>query len=283
MTATLPAIPAAEPLPGWANPITSRRMLLDTDFGQLHVRTTGDPDHPAPPVLLVHQTPSSSREWMRVATLLGPRRCIVPDLMGLGFSDPAPHAMSLPDHAKAVSQAVSQLTDEWVAVGHHTGAVVATAVAGSSDATKGLGIIGYPLYDGWRVRYERLTNCSAAHYDEEAIADLWRKTASSYGEGIGEDVLLEAVSDKLLAGVVWYGTYVALWMSDLVEVVQKAAGRPALVLAPEADSLSRFAPRVAEILGTTAVPMAGGSRILTDDPGAVADALAPLLAATGGS
>jgi pimeloyl-ACP methyl ester carboxylesterase len=275
VTATLPAV---EPVPGWAAPVTSRRTLLDTDFGQMHVRMTGDPDHPAPPLLLVHQTPSSSREWMRVATLLGPRRCIVPDLMGLGFSDPVSEAMSLPDHAKAVIQAASALTDEWVAIGHHTGAVVATAVAGTAkEATKGLGIVGYPLYDGWRIRYERLTNCVAAHYDAAAVADLWTKTASSYGEGIGEDVVLEAVSDKLLAGVVWYGTYVALWMSDLVGIVEQAAGRPALVLAPEGDALSRFAPRVAEILGGTVVPMAGGSRILTDDPDAVAAALAPLL------
>ncbi|MEV1294200.1 alpha/beta fold hydrolase [Pseudonocardia sp. NPDC049635] len=279
MTATQhPDLPVLEPTPGWATPITSRRALLDTDFGQMHVRMTGDPDHPAPPLLLVHQTPSSSREWMRAAVRLGPRRCIVPDLMGLGFSDPAPHAMSLSDHATAVLQAVSELTGEWVAIGHHTGAVVATAVAGAQPAaTTGLGIIGYPLYDGWRVRYERLSNCTAAHYDEDAVADLWRRTASSYADGVAEDVVLEAVSDKLLAGVVWYGTYVALWTSDLVEVARRAAGRPAVVLAPEGDGLSRFAPRVAELLGARLVPMAGGARILTDDPDAVVGALAPLL------
>lgn len=277
---TLESLPVPAAPPAWAHPPTSRRHLVDTDFGQVHVRVTGEAQEGVPPLLLLHQTPSSSKEWMRVAAELGDRQCIIPDLIGLGFSDPAPKAMTLDEHAWAVTQAASTLTGEWVAVGHHTGAVVATAVAGTAtEQTLGLGIVGYPLYEGWRVRYERLSNCNAAHYDAAEVAAVWEKTASSYAEGTDTQVVLDAVTDKLLAGVVWYGTYVALWMSDLKAVLERAAsgGRPATVLAPVGDSLSKFAPAVADVLGTTAVPVAGGSRILVDDPATVAAALAPLL------
>jgi len=278
MTATLE--PVVSQAPTWANPPTSHRTLVDTDFGQVHVRVTGTPQEGVPPLLLLHQTPSSSKEWLRVANALGDRQCIIPDLVGLGFSDPAPKAMTLQDHAWSVVQAASSMAGEWVAVGHHTGAVVATAVQGTApEQTLGLGIVGYPLYEGWRVRYERLSNCNAAHYDAAEVASVWEKTASAYGPDIDVQAVLDAVTDKLLAGVVWYGTYVALWMSDLAEVLENAAAarRPAVVLSPEGDSLSRFAPKVAAILGGTEVPMAGGSRILVEDPAGVAAALGPLL------
>jgi len=45
----------------------------------------------APPLLLVHGIPTSSYLWREVMRLLGPRyRCLAPDLMGLGDSEPSP-------------------------------------------------------------------------------------------------------------------------------------------------------------------------------------------------
>ena len=271
-----------DPIASLKTPV--RRHLVDTDYGQIHVRVTGEAQEGVPPVLLVHQTPSSSREWMSVAQELGPRQCIVPDLIGLGFSDPAPQAMSLVDHATAITQVVSSFSDSWVAVGHHTGAVIATTLTGmNKKSTLGLGIIGYPFYSTWRERYSRLTNCNVTPMDAdgEAAAAMWRASAGGYGPTLPEEDVMRIVSDKLLAGPVWFGTYVALWMSDLVQIVETAADsdRPTVLLAPEDDSLSKFAGPVAEILGITPTTMPGGGRVLSEHPDLVAEALAPLLKA----
>src|SRR5882724_206278 len=54
-----------------------------------------------PPVVLVHGTPSSSREWRHVAGQLAERhRVLAPDLLGFGASDRPPdwRTYSLPWH-----------------------------------------------------------------------------------------------------------------------------------------------------------------------------------------
>ena len=63
-----------------------RRAYIDLPSGQLHYREIGEGE----PLLLLHQTPSSSLQWEAAYPLLAAAgmRVIAPDTPGYGMSDP---------------------------------------------------------------------------------------------------------------------------------------------------------------------------------------------------
>ena len=93
---------AGPPLPGFIAaqlPHTRRIWLIESgiDAGRrLHFIDEGDAS--APPVLMVHGNPTWSFVWRKVIALLPELRCVAPDLLGLGLSDPLPAAE---DHTPA--------------------------------------------------------------------------------------------------------------------------------------------------------------------------------------
>jgi pimeloyl-ACP methyl ester carboxylesterase len=93
----------APPLPDWLAgmmPAGARRSLVEVGGGlRMCVTEVGD----GKPVLLVHGNPSWSFLWRKVAAALSgaPLRLVIPDLIGLGFSDKprAAAAHTLENHA----------------------------------------------------------------------------------------------------------------------------------------------------------------------------------------
>lgn len=110
-----------------ARPI--RRAYLDTPGGQVHVREHGE----GTPVLLLHQTASSSVMWERVMRAFAPGyRLIAMDTPGFGGSDPVPAGVVptmgwYADRAREVLDALGVYRAH--VVGHHTGAMVAAELA----------------------------------------------------------------------------------------------------------------------------------------------------------
>ena len=110
---------------GWTPPApvprsaadVSRHRYVDLVHGQVRVRTSG-PMSSATPVLLLHDLPGSPRQVEGLARLLSvDRLAIVPDLPGLGESDPLP--------SPTLGAYVSVLDDTLQAVGIDTVDVVA--------------------------------------------------------------------------------------------------------------------------------------------------------------
>jgi len=113
--------------------------------GQIHYREDGRGE----PVLLLHQTPTSSDDYSLVIPLLATSfHVIAMDTMGFGMSDLPPRQFTIPDYARTVIEFLKALKIKRTAiVGHHTGSSIAVETAASSpDTVSKLVLSGCPHY-----------------------------------------------------------------------------------------------------------------------------------------
>src|SRR5262249_59281753 len=102
------------PIPEWIGrqlPPSARRRLVDVGGARMHVMEWGE----GRPVLLQHGNPTWGFLYRKVvAALAGSRlRLVVPDLVGLGFSDkPEAAAHTLDNHARWLGALVDRLVLE---------------------------------------------------------------------------------------------------------------------------------------------------------------------------
>ncbi|MGA0028006.1 MAG: alpha/beta fold hydrolase [Steroidobacteraceae bacterium] len=103
--------------------------LPQSRFGprQVHMRRAGR----GPAVLLLHQSPLSSRDVLpMLGRLSATRSCIAPDTPGYGLSDPLPAGVDMEGLAAAVIELADTLgLEQFALYGFHTGAMIALAVA----------------------------------------------------------------------------------------------------------------------------------------------------------
>ena len=103
--------------------------LPQSRFGprQVHVRRAGR----GPAVLLLHQSPLSSRDVLpMLGRLSAAHSCIAPDTPGYGLSDPLPAGVDMEGLAAAVIELADALgLEQFALYGFHTGAMIALAVA----------------------------------------------------------------------------------------------------------------------------------------------------------
>lgn len=108
-----------------------RRLgYVDTREGQVHFRVAGPEG--GRPVVLLHWTPASGRQYEPVLDALAARgwRAIAPDLLGYGRSDPRPANYGIPDFAANLDAALTALSiDAAPVVGGHVSACVAVELA----------------------------------------------------------------------------------------------------------------------------------------------------------
>ena len=109
-----------------------RRGYVDTRIGQIHYRGAGT--DPGPPLILLHQTASSSAMYERVMWLLdGHYRLAALDPPGFGQSDFPPPQPSVHDYATTLLEALTNLGfPRFHVFGHHTGASIACAMAATA-------------------------------------------------------------------------------------------------------------------------------------------------------
>jgi len=141
-----------------------RRRYVDTADGQIHYRELGS----GPPLLLLHQTASSSVMWERaMCRFADGRRLIAMDTPGFGSSDPPAVRPSagLAYYAGRVAGFLDALGLDRVDVaGHHTGAMIAAELAAA-----------HPERVGRLVMIGCVVIASAAERDERvAQIDRWR-------------------------------------------------------------------------------------------------------------
>jgi pimeloyl-ACP methyl ester carboxylesterase len=146
------------------------RRYVDTADGQVHYRELGS----GAPLLLLHQTASSSVMWERAMGCLAEgRRLIAMDTPGFGGSDPpaAQPADGLAYYAGRVAGFLDALgLDRADVAGHHTGAMIAAELAAAHPERVGrLVMIGCVVIASAEERDERI-----------AQIDRWR--ADSRGD-----------------------------------------------------------------------------------------------------
>ena len=136
-----------------------RRGYVDTRWGQLHFRETGSGPNPA--LVCLHATAFSGQTFLPIMKPLGAtRRVLALDTPGYGESDGPPHEVSFEAYATVIAEATRRLVPESPVdfLGYHTGALVATEIAGHhSELVRRLVLIGIPYFSGeekeqWRAK-----------------------------------------------------------------------------------------------------------------------------------
>lgn len=117
-----------EPFPGWLAPLVPfRRALYEVGGWQLHVMEDGDPA--GRPVLMLHGNPTWGFLYRKVALALrgSGLRVILPDIVGLGFSDKPREAAfhTLTRHGEIMAGLIEQLgLSDVIFVGQDWGAPI---------------------------------------------------------------------------------------------------------------------------------------------------------------
>jgi len=181
---------------------TITRAFAALDDGQIHYAASGTAD--APPVLLLHQTPRSWREYARVLPILGQRyRAIAMDTLGFGDSARAAKGeVSIERWAAVAIELLDHLGIERASVvGHHTGGVIAVEIAASHpDRVAGLVLSSTPFTNAEfrKVRAERPPIDEVDQRDDGShLTALWGKRQGFYPKD-RPDLLLAFVRDALV-------------------------------------------------------------------------------------
>lgn len=104
------------------------RSYASTSFGDIAFHDVGK----GPALLLIHGFPLNAYHWRDVINLLASeRRCIAPDLLGLGYSKPKPHAdVGLVSQADMLNELLDRLAiDQADVIGNDSGTAIAQLLA----------------------------------------------------------------------------------------------------------------------------------------------------------
>jgi pimeloyl-ACP methyl ester carboxylesterase len=209
--------------------VSLRKGYADTPDGQVHYRERpGD----GTPIVLLHQTASSSVMWERVMRCYPPgRRLLALDTPGFGLSDPPPACPpeGLAYYARRVAGALDALAIERAAfAGHHTGAMIAAELAAGAPArVERLVLLGLVVLDDpaeGRAFLDSLT-----HWQPDARGDFVADTLLprmhlSVTRDDGEHMRMELAA-YLQAGPDYWWAYDAVFTYD-------APARLPLIVAP---------------------------------------------------
>lgn len=104
-----------------------KRAYMDIAEGQIHYRTEGKGES----ILLLHQTPLSSDEYLDIIPLLGKQFHVVAmDTMGYGASEMPPQRYEVADYVRSITNFLDAMNINKVnVVGNHTGAALAVELA----------------------------------------------------------------------------------------------------------------------------------------------------------
>jgi len=180
---------------------TITRAFAALADGQIHYAVCGPAD--APPVLLLHQSPRSWREYALVLPILGRHyRAIAMDTLGFGDSArSADGKVSIERWAAVAVDLLDHLGIERAhVVGHHTGGVIAVEIAASHpERVAGLVLSSTPFTNAEfrKMRAERPPIDDVEPSDDGShLTALWGKRQGFYPKG-RPDLLLAFVRDAL--------------------------------------------------------------------------------------
>jgi pimeloyl-ACP methyl ester carboxylesterase len=181
-----------------------RRGYVGVAHGQMHWAACGAASSNAAPIVLLHQTPRSWREYEAVLPLLGAtRHAIAVDTAGFGASDPVPGHAGIEAWATAALQLLDALAIERAhLVGHHTGGVIAVEIATRApERVASLTLSSTPYTDAAfrRARGDRPPIDAVEASDNGShLAALWQKRQAFYPPA-RSDLLQAFVADALQA------------------------------------------------------------------------------------
>lgn len=254
----------------------SRRRYLDLPWGQLHYRFAEGPAG-APRVVLLHQSPLSSRNYdAALPELARWADSYALDTPGYGGSDPSPREWSVEEYADGFWAAIDTLCPGPVKLfGRATGAVFAVEMSlQRPDRVTGLVLHGVPVYTADEQR-DRLAGFAPPYRLDaggEHLVSIWQRITGEYPWAPPE-LVTHLVHDYLSCGPDFATAYRAIWRYDARRAMQQLATTPCL-LSGERDRIGFMHERAREVLPDAP------SRVLPDATDFVAETNPRLFAET---
>ena len=214
-----------------------RRRYADLAHGQVHYREVGS----GKPLLLFHQTASSSVMFERAAPLLADRfRLIAPDTPNFGMSDPLPQKPTMADYARVMTELMAALgIDRASVVGFHTGAHIALELAASHpDRVERAVLVGVlPVQDdAEREEWHRQIVKPWTPDFEGTFLQPNLELLQTYMDPSDHEGLLIELTQRLLAGPDYWHAYEAVLNHDAIGAAQRVT-IPTLYVNPTEDML----------------------------------------------
>ena len=221
------------------------RHYARSRLGQLHY-VRGEPASgapTAPPLILLHQNPSSTFEYKWLIELMAADRTVIAfDTPGYGMSDAPPGPLRAEDYAAVFSDGIDQLDlgeGNVDVYGFHTGTVFACELAlARPDRIGRLVLTGVP-YRTPPERAERLANIHAVPAPEEAgdgiferLRWLWDFTVKGRHPGVSVERAADIFIDRARTLNRYWWPYDAVWrwpVEDRLPLIHQ----PVLILQPD--------------------------------------------------
>ena len=230
------------------------RGYVSTRHGQVHHHIAGDPSTAETLVVLLHQTPLSSRHLAPLLPELASGGCaaVAFDTPGYGASAAPSEEWTLDQYALALWEAVDALSrpSRIFLFGRATGTVLAVAMARlRPEVVERVALYGFPLYTD-DERRERLASDFAAPFeptlDGSHLLELWERIRGQYPQLDARDVDVHLRDHLATEGDFGRG-YRAMWRYDLRTQVA-ALTMPVLSIGGTRDRVRPYLERVVEHL-----------------------------------
>jgi len=228
-----------------------RRAFVDAEYGQMHYRNAGEPSDKRP-LICLHQSPKSSREFIEFMTVAATDRLIIAiDSPGHGESDVPLQKMSIEDFAYQIWSALDVLEIHKVDImGHHTGAKVAAEMAWQQpDKVSNIVMVSaLVLTPEERDEFKSMFKPIPLDVAGTRFQQMWSRSIQYRGPGVTLEQLAASMAENLRAGEAYeWGHEAAFNYTDnFAERIAKLPHR-ITVLNPK-DMLFELTPRVGKLL-----------------------------------
>ena len=233
------------------------RHFVDGPFGQVHLRISETIPSDHPPLVCLHQSPKSGREFVKLMSVIDDRTVVAIDNPGHGESDlpPGEAEATIEAYARSAWAAVDALGllaggGKVDLLGHHTGAKVATEMAfqqpGSVNAIVMVSALVLTPEEAAAFRDQ----FQPVPLDEAGtrFAEMWRKSVEHRGPGVSLEDLAASYAENLRAGEAYeWGHQAAFAYNAHFPERVSALPHRITVLNPK-DMLFELTPRVAPLL-----------------------------------
>jgi pimeloyl-ACP methyl ester carboxylesterase len=273
-----------------SNRFTRRYGYAPGPFGQVHYQLWGSPGPGVAPLVLCHQSPSSSEQFTAIYPLLAARG-ITPigvDTPGFGMSTVPDRPPTIEDYADSVTAVLDHLGIAHAHIlGQHTGSMVAMeATLRHPDRYRRL-VLNTPTPFNAQERAEWSAHLTPRQKawgpkpDGTHLQALWDRRCAASGPGWSHlPAMHREVVQMLRAGeTLWYGHAASFAYDQLNRL--GAISLPTLILTNNGDLTYRFAQRAAERRPDFAYrELDGGTHDIVDEqPEAFTAAVADFLGA----
>ena len=215
-----------------------RKVFVDTPFGQIHVRISGEnnKENTNRPLLCLHMSPFSSKNFEELIKVIGRDRLVFAmDIPGFGESDPPEKESTIYSLSEAILSAIQVLTNQipFDILGDHTGAVLGIHIAAyNQNFVKKLVLNGIPCFE----TQERKKRLDATQYnkpclDGSHLFKRWKSVKILSGQEANDKLVERNFVEALKGGPFAHWGHKAVFSYDLESSLKKVS-QPTLVFRP---------------------------------------------------